>query len=524
MLFSDLVAVSRRVSESAGRLDKVERLVAALRSLEPGEIPAGVGLLSGEPRQGRIGVGWAALEAARAPEPPTLFDATSEALDPPLTVAEVDAALERLAALGGAGSGSRRAAALAALFRRAEAEGGDFLERLFTGELRQGALAGTMEEAIARASGLDHAEVRRAAMLSGDLGAVASAALLHGQDGLARFHLTLFQPLAPMLAQPAVGLEEALERLGTAALEYKVDGARVQVHKSGDLVRVFSRLLNEVTDAVPELVESARALPARALVLDAETLALRESGAPHPFQTTMKRFGRRFEVERLRGELPLTTFAFDLLHRDGEDWFARPARERFAALRAVAPALAVPQIVTAEIGAARRFLDEALVRGHEGLMAKSLDAPYEAGGRGSAWLKVKPAHTLDLVVLAAEWGHGRRVGWLSNLHLGARDEAGGFVMLGKTFKGMTDEMLAWQTRRLQEIAVASEGHVVRVRPELVVEVAFGDVQESPRYPGGMALRFARVKRYREDKSPAEADAVETVRAILEGRRRRARAS
>jgi DNA ligase-1 len=521
MLFSELVTISRRVGETSGRLEKVQSLADLLRRLSPDEIPAAVGILSGQPRQGRIGVGWAALHAAREAEPPpaTLFDAASGA-DDALRVGDVDAALSRLASTSGKGSSGRRAAELASLFHRAGEEGSDFLMRLLIGELRQGALAGTMEEAVVRASGLPRAEIRRALMLSGDLGAVAEAALAGGSDALARFHLTVFQPLAPMLAQPADTLEDALARLGEAALEYKLDGARVQVHRADDEVRVFSRLMNDVTLAVPEVVEAVRALPVREVILDAETIALRPDGQPLPFQTTMRRFGRRLDVERLRAELPLTLFAFDLLHLDGEDWFSRPARERFAALRAVAPGLAVPQRITGEDAVAEAFLEEALARGHEGLMAKALDSTYEAGSRGSAWLKVKPAHTLDLVVLAAEWGHGRRVGWLSNLHLGARDESGGFVMLGKTFKGMTDEMLAWQTRKLESLEVSREGHVVHVRPELVVEIAFGDVQESPRYEGGMALRFARVKRYREDKTPADADTVETVRAILEGRRRR----
>jgi ATP-dependent DNA ligase I len=521
MRFSELVTISRQVGETAGRLDKVQSLADLLRRLDPDEVPVAVGLLAGQPRQGRIGVGWAALQTARDAEAPpaTLFDAAPGA-DDPLTITEADAAMSRLAAMSGTGSSGRRAAELAALFRRAGEEGSDFLVRLLVGELRQGALAGTMEEAIVRASGLPREEVRRALMLSGDLGAVAQAALAGGSDALAQFHLSVFRPLAPMLAQPADTLEDALGRLGEAALEYKLDGARVQVHRSGDEVRVFSRLLNEVTQAVPEVVEAARALPVRAVILDAETIALRADGQPHPFQTTMRRFGRRLEVEGLRAELPLTLFAFDLLHLDGVDWFARPARERFAALRRVAPGLAVPQRITGDHAVAEAFLEAALARGHEGLMAKALDSTYEAGSRGSAWLKVKPAHTLDLVVLAAEWGHGRRVGWLSNLHLGARDEAGGFVMLGKTFKGMTDEMLEWQTKKLESLAVRREAHVVHVRPELVVEIAFGDVQESPRYEGGMALRFARVKRYREDKTPTDADTVETVRAILEGRRRR----
>jgi DNA ligase-1 len=321
-----------------------------------------------------------------------------------------------------------------------------------------------------------------------------------------------------MLAQPAEDLDEALARHGELALEYKLDGARVQVHKSGDEVRVFSRRLNEVTPAVPELVEVVRALPARTLVLDGEAIALAPGGAPHPFQVTMRRFGRRLDVERLRHELPLTAFFFDVLHRDGEDLFAAPARERAAMLASIAPGLQVPRRVTADAAEADAFLAEAFAHGHEGLMAKDLDSAYEAGQRGRSWLKIKAAHTLDLVVLAVEWGNGRRSGWLSNIHLGARDPATSrFVMLGKTFKGMTDAMLAWQTRRFQELAVATDGYTVQLRPEQVVEVAFNDVQGSPRYPSGMALRFARVKRYRDDKTADQADTVDTVRAILEGR-------
>ncbi|HET9325201.1 MAG TPA: ATP-dependent DNA ligase [Candidatus Eisenbacteria bacterium] len=522
MDFAELVTVSRKVSEASGRLEKVQLLSDLLRRLEPHEIPAAVGILSGQPRQGRIGVGWAALQAASEANagPPTLFDAAHLEVDPPLTVSDLDASLQRLLATSGKGSSVRRATELASLFRRAGPSGRDFLIRLLTGELRQGALGGTMEEAIVRASGLEAPEVRRAVMLIGDLGTVASAALSGGQAALASFHLAMFRPLAPMLAQAAETLEEALERLEEAAFEYKLDGARVQIHREGRDVRVFSRLMNDVTAAVPEVVDVVSALPLDSVVLDAETIALKDDGTPHPFQITMKRFGRRLDIERVRGELPLTTFAFDLLHLDGEDWFGRPGRDRFAALRRVAPDMAVPQIITSEIAEAERFLDEALSRGHEGLMAKSLDSSYEAGSRGYSWLKIKPAHTLDLVVLAAEWGHGRRQGWLSNLHLGARNAEGGFTMLGKTFKGMTDEMLAWQTEHLQSIATRSDRHVVHVRPELVVEIAFGDVQESPRYEGGMALRFARVKRYREDKPVGEIDTVETVRAIMEGRRRR----
>jgi DNA ligase-1 len=436
----------------------------------------------------------------------------------PLELGEVDAAFARIAAAAGAGSTAERVRLLRELLARAAAGGGaeaEFLVRLVFGELRQGALAGLMAEALAAAAAIPAGEVRRALMLAGDLPAVAQAALTLGRPGLARFRLQLFRPLQPMLAQPAADASEALERLGEAAFEVKLDGARVQIHKADGLVRVYSRRGNEVTAAVPELVESVAALPAHRLVLDGEVIALRPDGAPHPFQVTMRRFGRRQDVASLRAALPLSPMLFDLLHWNGDDLLDRPAAERFAALAEAAPGLTVPRLVTADAEAADAFFAETLRRGHEGIMAKAVDAPYEAGRRGSSWLKIKPAHTLDLVVLAAEWGSGRRQGWLSNLHLGARDpENGGFVMLGKTFKGMTDERLAWQTARFQELALATDGWTVHLRPEMVVEVAFNDVQESPQYPAGMALRFARVKRYREDKPAAEADTVATVRALF----------
>jgi DNA ligase-1 len=443
---------------------------------------------------------------------------TSAAGASALSLGETDAALAGIAGLSGPGSGGERGRRLAALFERATAEEQDFLSRLLLGELRQGALAGVMEEALAKATGIPTVEIRRATMLSGDAEAVARALLHEGRAALSRFRVELFRPVLPMLASPADDLDAALGRLGEAALEYKLDGARVQLHKSGEDVRVFSRRMNEVTVAVPELVFAARALPSRELILDGEAIALRDDGRPHPFQVTMRRFGRRLDVERLRETLPLTPFFFDILRLDGADLFDAPARERFDALARVAPGLTVPRRVTADPDLAEAFLQEALARGHEGLMAKAPDAPYEAGRRGFSWLKVKPAHTLDLVVLAAEWGHGRRSGFLSNIHLGARDPmSGGFVMLGKTFKGMTDAMLEWQTKRFQELAAATDGYTVHLRPELVVEVAFNDVQESPHYAAGLALRFARVKRYRADKTAAEADTLETVRAIHEGR-------
>ena len=432
-----------------------------------------------------------------------------------LGVLEVDAALRKIGATTGPGSQAARREELTSLFSRATEPEQQFLARLLTGELRQGALQALMADAVAKAADLPATVVRRALMLAGDLGAVAAAALTSGSDGLAEFRLTLLRPIQPMLAQPATDIASAFERLGEAAVEWKLDGARLQVHVQGDEVRAYTRNLADVTDRVPEVVEALRGLSLEAAILDGEVIALDERGRPHPFQVTMSRFGSRRGVEALRDGVPLSPFFFDLLHLDGEDVLDRPARERFAALAERFPEeLLVPRIETGDVEEAERFLAEALGHGHEGVMVKALDAPYEAGRRGGSWLKLKPSHTLDLVVLAAEWGHGRRQGWLSNIHLGARDEAGGdYVMLGKTFKGMTDEMLGWQTERLLELEASRDGHTVYVRPELVVEVAFDGLQQSSRYPGGLALRFARVKGYRPDKSAAEADTIQTVRRL-----------
>ncbi|MEA2693230.1 MAG: ligase 1 [Acidobacteriota bacterium] len=506
MHLADLVATSRRVTETRSRSEKTGALADLLRRLGPEEIDFAVAFLSGHLRQGRIGLGPAAIQGAR---PGTAADS------PSLSLLEVDVTFARIAGTTGSGSTAERGRLLGGLLSRATAEEQDFLVRLLFGELRQGALAGLMAEALAAAAEVPADEVRRAFMLAGELPEVARAVLTLGRPGLVRFRLELFRPLQPMLASPAGDVSEALERLGEAAFELKLDGARVQVHKAGDEVRVYSRRGNEVTPAVPELVEAVAALPARQLLLDGEVIALRPDASPLPFQVTMRRFGRKLDVARMRGELPLTPFFFDLLHLDGTDVLDRPAGERFAALAEATPGFTVPRLITGSAEEADEFFADALARGHEGIMAKATDAPYEAGRRGFSWLKIKPAHTLDLVVLAAEWGHGRRSGWLSNLHLGARDpENGGFVMLGKTFKGLTDERLAWQTKRFQEIALGTDGWTVHLRPELVVEVAFSDVQESPHYPAGMALRFARVKGYREDKTAAEADTIETVRAIF----------
>jgi DNA ligase-1 len=382
------------------------------------------------------------------------------------------------------------------------------------GEIRQGALEGVMVEAVARAAGVAASDVRRATMVGGDLGTVAAAALSRGAAGLSGFALRVLEPVQPMLAQSATDVGEAMTRIHPAAVEWKLDGARLQVHRMGDEVRAFTRNLADVTARVPEVVAEVLSLPVEAIVLDGEAIALRADGRPHPFQVTMGRFGSRRLADDRREQLPLSSFFFDCLHLDGRDLLDRPADERFAALdRSLPDSLRIPRAVAAQETEAVHVLDDALSRGHEGVMVKALDAPYEAGRRGASWLKVKRAETLDLVVLAAEWGHGRRSGWLSNLHLGARDPTGGFVMLGKTFKGMTDEMLEWQTDRLQQLETHRDRYIVYVRPELVVEVAFDGVQASRRYPGGVALRFARVKGYRPDKRPVEADTIEAVRRI-----------
>jgi DNA ligase 1 len=494
------------VSEASGRLEKISLLASLLSRVAPEEIEIAVAFLSGSYLQLKLNIGYAALLAA---------EQGGAAAASTLELAEVNGLFERIARVSqGRGSTAERQRLLRDLFSRATSEEQHFLFRLIVGELRQGAVEGLMLEAVAKAARMPPEQVRRARMMAGDLAPVAKAALT-GDSALAGFAAQLFRPVYPMLAGSAEDPHLALEELGEAALEYKLDGARIQVHKAGDQVAVYSRRLNDVTAAVPEVVQAVRRLPARELILDGEVIALRDTGTPHPFQVTMSRFGRRLDIERMQGEFPLTPFLFDLLYVDGGALMDEPARRRLSALAALAPSsMIVPRLVTSSPEEANRFLRTALERGHEGIMAKALDAPYEAGHRGRRWLKVKPANTLDLVVLAAEWGHGRRHGWLSNLHLGARNPAdGGFVMLGKTFKGMTDEMLEWQTRRLLELEVARDGITVHVRPELVVEVAFNEVQGSTQYPGGVALRFARIKRYRTDKQASEADTIEAVQKI-----------
>ncbi|HWM28272.1 MAG TPA: ATP-dependent DNA ligase [Woeseiaceae bacterium] len=510
MLFAMLVETSDAVAATRSRLEKIDLLRVCLREFAPDEIETGVGYLSGALRQGRIGLG-----------PSIVRDALGARAvsDSELGIRTVDTAFEELAAVSGKGSNLERKRKLQELFSRATPAEQDFLVRLILGELRQGALEGVMVEAIAKAADLPVRDVRRAVMLAGNPATVAEAAMTERSAGLDAFRLELLQPVQPMLAQTAESTDAALQSLGVAAFEYKLDGARIQVHKVDGEIRIFTRRLNDVSASLPEIIDVVRALPARTLILDGEAIALRADGTPHPFQVTMRRFGRKLDIDSLRKTLPLNAFFFDCLHVDGEGLIDRPAAERFEFLSNVVPADSlIPRLVTADAEAAAKFLEQSLAAGHEGLMAKSLDGLYEAGNRGAGWLKIKPAHTLDLVVIAAEWGSGRRRGWLSNLHIAARDpHENGFVMLGKTFKGMTDKMLAWQTERLLELEIGREGHVVHVRPELVVEIAFNELQTSPHYPGGMALRFARVKRYREDKGPEDADTIDTVRQIFERR-------
>jgi DNA ligase-1 len=506
-LLANLVATSERVGTASARRTKVRELASFLQALAPDEIESAVLYLSGDIAQGRMGIPYKSLQAAAAGE---MANAN------PLSIADVHQSLTAIADIRGSGSAARRAELLNALFSRAAPAERTFLSRLVVGELRQGALAGVMLEAIAAAADLPLAKVRRAAMYSKSLGTVARVALLEGADSLARFQLELFAPASPMLAQTAADVTEALSELdGEAAFEWKMDGARIQVHKVSDEVRIYTRSLNEVTGALPEIVAAVRSLAADTVVLDGEAIAFDAAQRPHPFQITMRRFGRKLNVESLRTELPIRAYFFDCLHYGGRSIADRSTRARFDALAdAVPESLRIPRLVTSSGSEASDFYEAAIAAGHEGLMAKSLDAPYEAGNRGSSWFKIKRAHTLDLVVLAAEWGHGRRTGKLSNLHLGALNPATGeYVMLGKTFKGLTDAMLQWQTHELLARETRRDASTVYVRPELVAEIAFSDLQSSTRYPGGLALRLARVKRYRDDKRADEADSMESVRRI-----------
>ena len=522
--FVEVAATSAAVGATRSRTDKLTALADLIRRLGDDELVPTVAWLSGGASQGRIGVGWATVaDAERDLDAEPATEAT-------LTIADVDAAFERLAALVGAGTGSNtgRRTELRDLLRAATPPEADLLWRLFVGELRHGALEGLVTDAVARANGLPLADVRRAAMLAGDLPTVAVLARTGGAQALAAVGLTVGRPVSPMLAATAADVATALAQVGTASVEWKLDGARIQAHRDGDEVRLWTRNLNEVTERLPGIVALVRSFPADRLVLDGEAIGHHEapegeegeaadaSARPQAFQETMSRFGTR------TGDAGAGLGArfFDILHVDGTDLLDAPLAERRAELERVTGGAAIPQVVTddPEVGAA--FLAEALATGHDGVMVKALDSPYEAGRRGKAWRKVKPVRTLDLVVLAAEWGHGRREGWLSNLHLGALDpdgsygEPGAFVMVGKTFKGLTDALRTWQTEALQAIEARRTTGTVWVRPELVVEIALDGVQRSTRYPGGVALRFARVRGYREDKSPADADTIDAVRALL----------
>jgi DNA ligase-1 len=500
MLLADLVAAGETVSGTRSRSAKIEALAAVLRALAPDEIEAATGFLAGEPRQGKIGIGWATLANVPA----------TAATRPGLSIADADRFLDEIRRTTGPGSAAARARILAAFFERATREEADFMRRLLVGELRQGALEGIAAEAIARASGVPASSVRRALMLSGDLRTAAVVALRDGEAGVKAVGLELLRPVKPMLASTAAGVTEALASTGPASVEYKLDGVRIQVHRRDDDVRVYTRNLNDVTGRVPEIVTVVQSLPVRRAVLDGEAIAMGPSERPHVFQEIMSRFGRRSGEQ----ELPMVPYFFDLLHAEGTDYIDRPLSERVSALGKIAAAWRIPSIVTADAGDAEAFLNDALSAGHEGVMVKATGSLYQAGRRGQAWRKVKPVRTFDLVVLGAEWGHGRRRGLLSNLHLGARDPEGGFVMVGKTFKGLTDELLRWQTETFARMESSRSGITVFIRPELVVEIAIDGVQASPRYPGGVALRFARVLRYRPDKSAAETDTIDDLRSLL----------
>ena len=515
MLLAEVVRTHAAVAATRSRLAKRELLADALRAASSDDGPdrddqveVVAAFLSGRPRQRRTGLGWRTLGALPSP-----------AAEPSLSPVEVDAALERIAAFAGPGSQSARADAVVELFTRATADEQDFVRRLLLGELRQGALDSVLLDAIAEAADVPLQTVRRAAMFSALSGPIARAALSGGTAALGAFRLEVGRPVRPMLASSAPDVAAAVERFDAApvAADVKLDGIRVQVHKAGDDVAVFTRSLDDVTLRLPEVVAIARELPVEAAVLDGEAIALDDAGRPRPFQETAARTGSH-DAEAQRGTVPLSAYFFDVLHLDGTDLIDAPAAERWAALERVVPAAAlVARRVSADAGEIAEFFAETIAAGHEGLVVKDTTAPYDAGRRGAAWVKVKPRHTLDLVVLAVEWGNGRRQGWLSNIHLGARDPNGGFVMLGKTFKGMTDEMLEWQTQRFTELAVdpatTKDSYVVPLRPEQVVEIAFDGIQRSTRYPGGMALRFARVLRYRDDKTADEADTIDTVRSM-----------
>ena len=507
MLLDELVTTSDTVAATRSRLAKVDALAALLVRLEPDEIAPAIGFLVGKPRQGRVGVGWRSVANVMG-EP---------AAEASLTVGDLDALLDRLGATAGSGSAAERTRDLRELTSRATEREQGFLARVLLGEMRTGALEGVVTDAIARAAQRPGDVVRRAAMLSGDLGETARLALTGSEQELESVGLEVGRPVLPMLAATAATASAALATTGEASVEYKLDGARIQVHRSGDDVRVFTRNLADITHRLPEVVEVVRRMPVRDVILDGETLSLDEEGAPRPFQETMSRFGADAARETL-----LHPWFFDVLHVDGRDLLDEPLATRIAELERVAAGHRIPGEVTSDPEVAERVSRDALAAGQEGVVVKAIGSPYAAGRRGSSWIKVKPVHTYDLVVLACEWGSGRRTGWLSNLHLGALDptgefgEPGDYVMVGKTFKGLTDELLRWQTEYFQEIEVRRTANTVWVAPTTVVEIAIDGVQRSTRYPGGIALRFARVKHYRDDKRPEDADTIQTLRGLLRG--------
>jgi DNA ligase-1 len=497
-LLADIVTASRDLTNTSSRSRKVAILSELLRRLDPEEVPPAVGFLTGVPRQGRVGIGYSTIYGIeRAP-----------AGQASLTIDELDRAITEAQALSGSGSVTKRKLMLADLLGRATEEEADFVKRLFTGELRQGALAGLMVDAIAKAAGVPGELARRALMLSGDLTRTAAIAMTEGEEGLRGVGFEIFQPILPMLASTAESVGDAVTSFDRASVEWKLDGIRIQIHRRGEEVRIYTRNLNDITDALPGIVDAVRRLPVTNAVLDGEALWMSESG-PAAFQDTVSQIDRDAPPEGI------VTFLFDLLHVDGDDLLDTPLEQRAARLESIAPHLKIPALVTSDPNEGQRVLDEALLEGHEGVVVKGAASLYAAGRRGKAWRKVKPVRTYDLVVLGAEWGHGRRQGWLSNLHLGARDPAAGeFIMVGKCFKGLTDELLEWQTKELLERETARRGIAVFARPELVVEVALDGVQSSTRYPGGVALRFARVKRYRPDKGAEEADTIDDLRSLL----------
>jgi DNA ligase 1 len=497
-LLADVVAASARVAGTSSRSAKIATLAELLRALEPAEVPICVGFLSGVPRQGRVGIGYAAIRDLQG----------APAQEPSLTVGEVDRAISDIEAETGSGSAARRRELLQALMSRATEPEATFLVGLVTGGLRQGALAGLMADAVARAAAVPAEIARRALMLSGDLPEMARIAIAEGEAGLRAIGFELFRPILPMLASTGADVTAALDGFARASVEFKLDGIRVQIHRRDDEVRIYTRNLNDITETLPGIVQAVLRLPARQVVLDGEAIWM-DAGGPAPFQYTVSQIDSGAPPEGI------VTFLFDVLHIDGEDLLDTPLHERIARLQAIAPGHRIPGIFTDDPAAAQQMLDDAIAAGHEGVVIKDAASLYAAGRRGKAWRKVKPVQTYDLVVLGAEWGHGRRQGWLSNLHLGARDpESGSFVMVGKTFKGLTDELLRWQTEALLARETERRGIAVMVRPELVVEIALDGVQSSTRYPGGIALRFARVKRYRTDKNAQEADVIGDLQALL----------